>query len=59
MQECENENYTVHIGQKLKDILTLKELTPQVLHSLVEKVTCTHDGNVHIQYSFVNPLQET
>ena len=59
MQECENENYAVHIGQNLKDVLTLKELTPQILHSLVEKVTCTRDGSVQIQYSFVNPLQET
>ena len=58
MLECENENYAVHIGKKLKDVLTLKQLTPQILHSLVEKVTCTNDGSVHIQYSFVNPLQE-
>ncbi|MGO4890021.1 recombinase family protein [Anaerobacillus sp. MEB173] len=34
----------------------LKELH---LHSLVEKVTCEHDGSVRIQYSFVNPLQKT
>ncbi|MCM3585549.1 recombinase family protein [Mesobacillus maritimus] len=59
MLECENENYAINIGNKLKDVLKLKELTPQILHSLVEKVTCTHDGSVHIQYSFVNPLQET
>jgi site-specific DNA recombinase len=57
MQECENENFVLNIGEKLKDVLTLKELTPQVLHSLVEKViTCKLDG---IKYSFVNPLQET
>ena len=59
LQECEDENYAVHIGRKLKDILTLKELTPKVLHSLVEKITCSHDGSVNIQYCFVNPLQET
>ncbi|MFJ8267674.1 recombinase zinc beta ribbon domain-containing protein [Peribacillus asahii] len=46
-------------NKKLKDVLNLKELTPQVLHSLVEKITCKNDGTVHIQYSFVNPLQDT
>ncbi|MFQ3544237.1 recombinase family protein [Halobacillus rhizosphaerae] len=57
MLECENENYAVHINNKLKDVLTLKELTPKILHSLVEKITCNQDGSVNIQYSFVNPLQ--
>ncbi|WP_077210734.1 recombinase family protein [Bacillus dakarensis] len=57
MNECDNENYAVHIGEKLKDVISLDELTPQVLHSLVEKITCTHEGEIHIQYSFVNPLQ--
>jgi site-specific DNA recombinase len=59
LQECDNEDYAINIGKKLKDVLNLKELTPQVLHSLVEKITCKNDGTVHIQYSFVNPLQET
>lgn len=40
-----------------KDILTLNDLTPQVLHSLVERVICTSAGDIHIQYKFVNPLQ--
>jgi site-specific DNA recombinase len=57
-QECDNEDYAFNIGKKLKDVLNLKELTPQVLHSLVEKITCKNDGTIHIQYSFVNPLQE-
>lgn len=57
MNECENENYAVHISEKLKDVISLKKLTPQVLHSLVERITCTHEGTIHIQYSFVNPLQ--
>lgn len=56
LQECESENYAVHIGKKLKDVLTLKELTPKILHSLVEKITCSQDGTVNIQYSFVNPM---
>ncbi|MGE8080067.1 hypothetical protein [Peribacillus loiseleuriae] len=58
MNECEDENYTVSIIQKLKDVLSLEELTPQILHSLVEKITCTDDGEIHIQYTFINPLQE-
>ncbi|MDP4086795.1 MAG: recombinase family protein [Bacillota bacterium] len=59
LKECEDQNYAINIGSKLKEILNLKELTPTILHSLVEKITCDHDGTVHIQYSFVNPLQET
>jgi site-specific DNA recombinase len=59
LQGCDNEDYAINIGKRLKDVLNLKELTPQVLHSLVEKITCKNDGTVHIQYSFVNPLQET
>ena len=59
LQEYDNEDYAINIGKKLKDVLNLKELTPQVLHSLVEKITCKIDGTVHIQYSFVNPLQDT
>nr|WP_274598846.1 recombinase family protein [Anaerobacillus isosaccharinicus] len=59
LQECEDENYAIHISNKLKDILSLKDLTPQILHSLVEKVTINKDGDVHILYSFVNPLQAT
>lgn len=58
MQDCENEDYAIHLGNKLKDVLALKELTPQILHSLVEKITCSLNGDVHIHYSFVNPLQE-
>jgi site-specific DNA recombinase len=55
LQECDNEDFAINIGKKLKDVLNLKELKPKVLHSLVEKVTCKNDGTVHIQYSFVNP----
>jgi site-specific DNA recombinase len=59
LQECDNEDYTINIGKRLKDVLNLKELTPQILHSLVEKITCKNDVTVHIQYNFVNPLQKT
>ncbi|MEF7496550.1 recombinase family protein [Lysinibacillus sphaericus] len=55
--ECEDENYAVSIGRKLKDVLSLDALTSPILHSLVEKITCTHDGYIHIHYTFVNPLQ--
>ncbi|PGM56704.1 hypothetical protein [Bacillus sp. AFS053548] len=40
LKECENENYAINIGKKLKDVLDLNELTPAILHSLVEKITC-------------------
>lgn len=56
MEECESENYVLHISKLLKDVLNLKELSPEVLHTLVEKITCT-DGNIRIHYKFVNPLQ--
>lgn len=59
LKECENENYAINIDKKLKDIINLKELTPTILHSLVEKITCDYDSTVHIQYRFVNPLQKT
>jgi site-specific DNA recombinase len=59
LKECKNDNYTVQVGEKLKEVLALKELTPSILHSLVERITCNTDGTVHIQYTFVNPLQET
>jgi len=40
------------MGNKLKD------LTSQVLHSLVEKITCNSQGDIRIHYNFVNPFQE-
>ena len=57
MNDCNNEDYAIQISVKLKDVISLEELTPQVLHSLVEKFPCTHEGEIHIHYSFVNPLQ--
>jgi site-specific DNA recombinase len=58
LKECEDKDYSIHIGNKLKEVLNLNQLTPTFLHSLVNKITCTRDETVHIQYSFVNPLQE-
>jgi site-specific DNA recombinase len=57
LQECTNENYTLEMGNKLKGYLSLTDLTPQILHSLVEKITCNKEGNIRI--NFVNPFQET
>ncbi|AGK52261.1 hypothetical protein [Bacillus sp. 1NLA3E] len=57
LKDCVEKNYAINIGNKLKEALNLNDLTPTILHSLVEKITCNHDGTVHIQYSFVNPLQ--
>jgi site-specific DNA recombinase len=59
LKECEDHNFAINIGNKLKEVLNLNELTPALLHSLVEKITCNQNGTVHIQYSFVNPLQDT
>lgn len=59
IQECANENFVYNLGDKLTKVLKLKELTPQVLHSLVDKATCKQDGSICIQYSFVNQFQET
>ncbi|KOS59968.1 hypothetical protein AN161_25900 [Lysinibacillus sp. FJAT-14222] len=53
----EYENFEVSISKKLKDNLSLEELTPRILHSLVERITCTHEGEIHIHYTFVNPLE--
>lgn len=59
LSECENKDYIVTLKEKLSDLLNLKDLTPQILNSLVEKVTCQSDGTIHIRYSFKNPLQES
>lgn len=56
LEECESENYGIHISKLLKDVLNLNALTPEVLHTLVDKITCK-DGNIRIHYKFVNPLQ--
>ena len=59
INECSEENYSIEIAKKLKDFLSLKELTSQVLNTLLEKITCNTDGEIRITYNFVNPLQET
>jgi hypothetical protein len=59
LSECENKDYIVTLKEKLSDLLNLKDLTPQILNFLVEKVTCQSDGTIHIRYSFKNPLQES
>ncbi|MEH7110222.1 recombinase family protein [Bacillus sp. JJ1764] len=59
LKECEGENYTFDLGSKLKEFLSLTELTPQVLHSLVERITCNSQGDIRIHYNFVNPFQES
>ncbi|MDF2605849.1 MAG: hypothetical protein K0S34_39 [Bacillales bacterium] len=59
LEGCNDENYLLTIREKLKDILKLKELTPKLLSMLVEKITATSDGEVHIKYRFVNPLIAT
>lgn len=58
LEECESENYAIDLGKKLKDVSILNDLTPQVLHSLVSKVTCSIDGNLRIYYNFLNPFDE-
>ena len=35
--DCDNEYYAIQISEKLKDVISLEELTPQVFHSLVKK----------------------
>ncbi|MGD6779979.1 recombinase family protein [Sutcliffiella horikoshii] len=56
LTECESENYAIDLGKKLEGISVLDDLTPQVLHSLVSKVTCSLDGNLSIHYNFVKPF---
>ncbi|MHA6261150.1 recombinase family protein [Sporosarcina sp. CAU 1771] len=58
LEECTDQNYTIDLRSKLREFLTINTLTPQVLHSLVSKITCSDDGSIHIQYNFVNPFQE-
>jgi len=58
LEECESENYAIDLGKKLKEVSLLSELTPQILHSLVNKITCSIDGDLRIHYNFVNPFEE-
>jgi site-specific DNA recombinase len=58
LEECTNENFTLEMGNKLKEFLSLKELSSQVLHSLVEKITSNNLSEFRIHYNFVNPFQE-
>ena len=58
LDECESKNYAIDLGKKLKEVTILNDLTPQVLHSLVNKVTCSIEGNLRIHYNFVNPFEE-
>ena len=58
LEECESENYAIDLGKKLKDVSLLDDLTPQILHSLVNKITCSIEGNLRIHYNFVNPFEE-
>lgn len=46
LQECKEENYAIDLRDKLKDVLTIKEITPQLLHSLVSHIDCKSDGTV-------------
>lgn len=44
LEECESEDFAINLGKKLKKISILNELTPQVLHSLVDKLPVTLKG---------------
>lgn len=59
LQEREEEEYMLNLHSKLKEVMKLKEIMPQLLHSLVSSSACKSDGTVTIQYNFVNPFQET
>lgn len=56
LKECESENFAIDLGKKLKEVSILNDLTPQVLHSFVNNVTCNIDGNLSVHYNFVNPF---
>lgn len=57
LSKCEDEYYAVSIGIKLISCSILSCTHAPILHSLFEKITCTHDSNIHIHYNFVNLLQ--
>ncbi|WP_404447797.1 hypothetical protein LG307_02750 [Sutcliffiella horikoshii] len=58
LEEWESEDYTIDLGKMLNKVTILNDLTHQVLHSLVNKVTCSIDGKLRIHYNFVNPFDE-
>lgn len=56
--ECQDDHYAMDLGKRLNDVSILRDLNPKVLHSLVSKVTCTIEGNISINYTFVNPFEK-
>jgi site-specific DNA recombinase len=58
LEACKSEVYAIDLGKKLRGVSILSDLIPQVLHSLVNKLTWSIDSNLRIQYNFVNPFEE-
>lgn len=58
LDECKMENHGLKLGKKLEEISTLDDLVPKVLHSLVSKVSCSLNGDLQIEYTFVNPFEK-
>ena len=54
---CSNKNFLHSLEDKLEKFLSVDELTPQILNALVNKITCSVNGEIRIHYNFENPFE--
>jgi len=57
LTNCSNENYLQSLKNKLEQFLAVEELTPQMVNTLVDKITCSVNGEIRIHYNFENPFE--
>ncbi|AWE07288.1 hypothetical protein DCE79_07830 [Lysinibacillus sp. 2017] len=57
LNNCSNENYLQSLMNKLEQFLSIDKLTSQMLNALVDKITCSVNGEIRIHYNFENPFE--
>ena len=57
LTNCSNENYLQSLKSKLEQFLSVDKLTSQMLNALVDKITCSVNGEIRIHYNFENPFE--
>lgn len=57
LTNCSNENYLQSLKSKLEQFLSVEKLSSQMLNTLVDKITCSVNGEIRIHYNFENPFE--
>lgn len=57
LTNCSNENYLKSLKNKLEQFFTVDILTSQMLNTLVDKISCSVNGEIRIHYNFENPFE--